>query len=317
MESSLPRAALAFRVRWRHLPSRSHFVISTSSRERTRSLSHRPQSRCTVRRRPCSRGSCYLDRDNLLRADQIRPYATASSDEQAKENLVSPDYWTNDGVIEGVWIFSRHGDRTPSRPLSPEHRRDDEAAFWMTKLPIPDSATVFEAFSKFFPVEKQKGPGLDDTFIDVSRNPFGFLTSKGLQQLSENGRRFFNRYNNHAHHFPDCEDWQSAQDFLSVWDVQVFSTNYLRTIMSAQSFLDGMFATRCYNLALLEQDRAHDPAIIKEQRIPCARTDHANTDKGPLVKIKVRDLRHDPLYVNFERWSCASTKMLAHPRFRL
>jgi hypothetical protein len=45
------------------------------------------------------------------------------------------NYMTNDGIVEGVWILSRHGDPTPSRPLSPDHRRDEEAAFWVTKLP--------------------------------------------------------------------------------------------------------------------------------------------------------------------------------------
>lgn len=222
-----------------------------------------------------------------------------------------------DGVVEGVWMFCRHGDRTPTRPLTPEHRRDEEAAFWMTKLPSPDSATVFESFSKYFPVVKLKGGGVGKnagvacpaTFIDVSRNPFGFLTSKGLQQLSNNGRLFFNRYNKNAHHLPHCKEWKSASDFLSVWDVQVYSTNYLRTIMSVQSFLDGMFGTLCYgpsvNLDPLNgvstiPDRLYDSAITKEERIPCTQPDYsaisALGDKNEhLVTIKVRALRNDPL----------------------
>ena len=209
------------------------------------------------------------------------------------------DYWTNDGVIEGVWIFSRHGDRTPTKPLMAN--RDAEAAFWMTKLPMPDSAAAFTSFSKYYPVLQENRASKpsnedSDTFVDVARNPFGFLTSRGLQQLSERGQRFFNRYNKHAHHLPDCKDWETAQDFLSVWNVDVYSTNYLRTIMSAQSFLDGMFHTQCYTPGL--EERAFDANVIKEEKIPCPSSTTTRSEtggRGPLVSVKVRDLQNDPL----------------------
>ena len=222
------------------------------------------------------------------------------------------DYWTNDGTIEGVWMFSRHGDRTPSRPLSPKHRRDEEAAFWVTKLPIPDSATLFENYSRYFPVtipwnqssltplskdlpSSNSTTVAEHTFIDVARNPFGFLTSKGVQQLASNGQRFFNRYNNHAHHLPACQQWRSPQDFLDIWNVQIYSTNYLRTIMSVQSFLDGMFGTQCYDSGS-KQDRVYDASIQKELRIPTLRSERNHkADVPPLVTIQVRDLRNDPL----------------------
>jgi Histidine phosphatase superfamily (branch 2) len=229
----------------------------------------------------------------------------------------SPDYWTNDGIIEGVWIFSRHGDRTPSRPLTPAHRRQEEAAYWMTKLPIPDSMAVFESYSKYFPVviqQPQENPEMinpagpmdnvntnQHVFIDVARNPFGFLTSKGLQQLADKGQRFFNRYNAHAHHLPQCQRWVTPQDFLMIWNVQVYSTNYLRTIMSIQSFLDGLFHTRCYYhpSEYNPPDRMYDRNIVKEERIPSLsnyiRNENDNDIREPLVTINVRDLRHDPL----------------------
>jgi len=209
-----------------------------------------------------------------------------------KNGATTPDYWTNDGVVEGVWVFSRHGDRTPSRPLCPEHRREEEAAYWMTKLPVPDSATVYERFSQYFPVETANTDSESNTFIDVARNPFGFLTSKGLLQLSENGKRFFNRYNKRGHHLPECRDWQTAHDFLSVWSVKVYSTNYLRTIMSVQSFLDGMFGTHCYEPP--NRERSFDPAITKEPRIP-SRIVERHSDQLPVLNIQVRDLRSDPL----------------------
>ena len=202
------------------------------------------------------------------------------------------DFWTNDGVVEGVWIFSRHGDRTPGRPLSPEHRRAEEAAYWMTKLPLPDTASVYERYSQHFPVELTADNGAREGFMDAARNPFGFLTNKGLLQLAENGKRFFNRYNKRAHHFPECSNWQTAHDFLSVWDMTVYSTNYLRTILSVQSFLDGFFGTRCYDPPPFE--RIYDPSIFKEAIVPERIVDR-RTDQLPTVKIHVRSVRNDPL----------------------
>ena len=200
------------------------------------------------------------------------------------------DYRRRDGVVEGVWIFSRHGDRVPGRCLSPEHRRNDEAAFWISKLPYPDSASAFETFSTRFPLEIH--PGFNQgKFIDVARNPFGFLTRKGLEQLNENGHRFFDRYNKHGHHFPDQKQWrwEVAEDFLSVWNVKVYSTNYLRTVMSVQSLLDGLLGT---NLLPPFVERPFDPQIHREDRVP----NHMwGKPTDPLVQIQVRDVSNDPL----------------------
>ncbi len=228
-----------------------------------------------------------------------------------------PDFWTNDGVIEGVWIFTRHGDRTPSRPLTPVHRRAEEAAFWMTKLPTPDSYAVFQSYSQHFPVSIQQqvtstcnegNQPQPHVFRDVALNPFGFITSKGLQQLADNGRRFYNRYNVHGHHTPQCTLFRTPKDFLTIWDVQVYSTNYLRTVMSIQSFLDGLFDTQCYDQRLtpssdgeqnIVHDRVHDPNIIKEERIPSIVTgNHDTTGSGStntFATVKVRDIHCDPL----------------------
>jgi hypothetical protein len=203
------------------------------------------------------------------------------------------DYLTNDGVVEGVWIFCRHGDRTPSRPLSPAHRRDEEGAFWMTTLPSPDSACAFEAFSKYFPLETSDNAN-KGKFIDVGRNPFGFLTQKGLEQLKENGHRFFNRYNHHGHHLPDDKMWRRGvpQDFLSCWDVTVYSTNYLRTVLSVQSFLDGLLGTDCY---LPTGTRKFDKAIFKELRVPNHAWKRPDHGEKALVKVQVRQQDKDTL----------------------
>ena len=288
--------------------------------------------RSLVRQRNCSNFST-LCWGNINRHDhytehyqrlQCRHESGISSSQKKQEPQPPPDYWTNDGIIEGVWIFTRHGDRTPSRPLTPVHRRSEEAAFWMTKLPTPDSYAVFQSYSKYFPVSIQQptvisnGTESNDRqnqphmFRDVALNPFGFITSKGLQQLADNGQRFYNRYNVHGHHNPQCELFRTPKDFLTVWDVQVYSTNYLRTVMSIQSFLDGLFHTQCYqNIHTLTsssdtdatriQDRIYDPRIIKEERIPSitAQSDYNSFD-GTLTPeafatVNVRDIHCDPL----------------------
>lgn len=103
---------------------------------------------------------------------------------------------TNGGTVEGVWIFCRHGDRAPSRPLCPAHLHDEEATFWLSRLPRPDSLEAFQAFSRRF--QPDIHPSNDGQFLDVRRAPFGFLTHTGIEQTRENGARLFKRYNRHG-----------------------------------------------------------------------------------------------------------------------
>jgi Histidine phosphatase superfamily (branch 2) len=234
------------------------------------------------------------------------------------------DYRHNDGLVEGVWIFCRHGDRTPGRALSPAHRRSQEGAFWVrtlkrhtvylsfiflfthvpyalfsfssktSKLPFPDSTAAYEAYCRYFPPEIFPGTN-QGRFLDTPRNPFGFLTQKGLGQLKESGHRFFNRYNHHGFHRPDgASNWQwgKAEDFLSVWNVKAYSTNYLRTILSAQSFLDGVLGTHCF---IPTAERIFDPDVCEELRLPDHEWKRGDYGDHELVKIHVRELSRDPL----------------------
>ena len=102
-------------------------------------------------------------------------------------------FLTNGGTVEGVWIFCRHGDRAPSRPLCPAHLQDEEAEFWVSRLPHPDSLEAFQAFSRHF--QPDVHPSNDGQFLDVRRAPFGWLTHTGIEQTRENGARLFKRYN--------------------------------------------------------------------------------------------------------------------------
>jgi hypothetical protein len=230
-----------------------------------------------------------LGRRNVPRSLGFLPSRRMSSAYGYRET----DFLRSGGVVEGVWIFTRHGDRVPSRSLSPAHRRQEEASFWMSTLPCRDSAAAFENFSRRYPLSTHADFN-QGKFIDVARNPFGFLTQRGLEQLNGKGHEFFDRYNKCGHHFPDQKEWRwgVAEDFLSVWDVKVFSTNYLRTVLSVQSFLDGLLGT---NLLLPSGKRCVDPKIHRELRVPNHSWRRPDDGTQPLVHVQVRDVSKDPL----------------------
>ena len=211
----------------------------------------------------------------LCRRGQLRKLSTDS------------DYSTNGGIVEGVWTFARHGDRTPSRSLCAPQWSDVEAAFWRSKLPTPDPVAALKALSEHFPPDIH--PSNDGQFIDVTRRPYGFLTRLGMEQLHTNGRRFFIRYDRHGHHCRTSSGIK-ADAFLHSWDVQAFSTNYLRTVLSAQCFLDGLLGTGVFTL----DESEHIYLVDDESRLV---PDHATTldAEGGTVNIRVRDKLSDNL----------------------
>lgn len=241
--------------------------------------------------------------------------AFADDDGTSSSNDVKDDVGiqTNDGIIEGVWVFVRHGDRAPSRPLSPNHKIAAEADFWRSKLPRPDSLAAFQGFSQHFPPCIHPGTN-DGEFLDVRRAPFGFLTHTGVKQTNELGARLFRRYTNHGfvqnHNIDDIASPQ-AENFLKTWDVKVYSTNYLRTVMSAQSLMDGLLGTNCYDMLQerlrrnREIDSLHEDYFLGEFRIPnhssvaSPRHDNVDDNNGPpneaLVKVQVRGPKSDTL----------------------
>ncbi len=73
-------------------------------------------------------------------------------------------------------------------------------------------------------------------YLDVGRNPFGYLTYRGMDQMRDVGQKFRRRYER----FGFKIDNGQQHSFLDHWDVKAYSTNYLRTVMSVQCFLDGL-----------------------------------------------------------------------------
>ena len=214
----------------------------------------------------------------------------------SKCSPLSNDVLTNEGKVLGVWIFFRHGDRAPARPLSAPHRLYEESLFWQERLPQPNLKAVFREYSKFFPPDIHPSNN-NGEFLDVRRYPFGFLTQRGLQQTRENGARLFNRYDRHGHHLPEIEHYACSKDFLDVWDLKVFSTNYLRTVSSVQSFLDGLLGTKVYSslrtLSLASADESSE--LFEDSGIPQHSDEPCPQDSKALLRVQVRGRDDDTL----------------------
>lgn len=162
-----------------------------------------------------------------------------------REKSTANDISTNGGKIEGVWLFMRHGDRTPGRSLCAPQFEEQEKAYWRTKLPTPDPVASFYKFSELYPPDIHPSNGGE--FVDVSRVPFGFLTTLGVQQQQTNGKRLHARYDHYGHHCEPTDRERRGNDFLNSWHITAYSTNYFRTILSVQGMLDGLLGTDCYD----------------------------------------------------------------------
>lgn len=112
-----------------------------------------------------------------------KPSITTTSTITNNHNLHS--YALNGGVVEGVWVFHRHGDRTPSRSLLPDDQKGEEIDFWKTKLPKEE---YIKFLNERFPVDRHASVG--EEYLDVARFPYGFLTEVGTKQMLKVGQRF-------------------------------------------------------------------------------------------------------------------------------
>ncbi len=137
--------------------------------------------------------------------------------------------------LEAVFVFHRHGDRTPGRSLVTEDLGEDESNFWKTKIP---PALCYDILCQRFPAIHQSNSDSNsymnyESFSESSggNRSYGFLTWKGMHQMYHNGVSIANKYT------PTSSNVISFRDH---WDVKAVSTNYLRTVMSCQAFLDGL-----------------------------------------------------------------------------
>mmetsp|Transcript_18978 Transcript_18978/g.39702 ORF Transcript_18978/g.39702 Transcript_18978/m.39702 type:complete len:674 (+) Transcript_18978:418-2439(+) len=226
----------------------------------------------TTRRSPLLRSPPHA---SLQLQQQHRHFSRSNFKFKATTITTIPSkYLTNGGTIEGVWIFHRHGDRAPNRFLGSDSYLERESDHWSSRIPSRegggagpylkdsflrgsgsgvDDTTAYKALSYFFPpsIHPSQNNGM---FLDVDREPFGFLTWRGMDQMRGVGKRMRKRYerfgyriaNNYRDGDSNDASMTTKEDcyfFLDHWDVKAYSTNYLRTVMSVQCFLDGLIST--------------------------------------------------------------------------
>ena len=283
----------------RSVSNSKRFNFHCSSKRRRRTMISRRQSMNYERLFP-------MERIQNLKRNRPRKYSA---------NRILHDYSTNEGKVVGVWIFIRHGDRAPARPLSAPHRVKEESLFWLDRLPTPDLKTVFREYSRFFPPDIHPSNN-NGHFLDVRRFPFGFLTQRGLQQTRENGARLFNRYDRHGLHLPEMEHYDCSKDFLDVWDVKVFSTNYLRTVLSVQSFLDGLLGTRIFASI---RDNSATTKLETGVEIPHHGDVPDLVDGKALLHVQVRGRDDDTLNAfdrDPDKMTALVSDVMSHPEFQ-
>lgn len=245
----------------------------------------------------CSRhNKChlFLRRVAVLRRVKRAKFSSCSS------STDDEDFLRNEGLVEGVWVFCRHGDRTPCRSLCAPHMVAKETAFWASKLPYPDAVTAFKALSETFRPDIHPSNN-EGKFFDVERRPYGFLTEHGMDQMRTNGRRFHTRYVHHGYHSQKENIAVSSDDngFMQSWDVRSYSTNYLRTVLSVQCFLDGLLGTNSYDPEVYRRyaiSSQEDPEeSLDHQMVGRWGTNSMSPRKEPKVVVQVRERAKDTL----------------------
>lgn len=192
-------------------------------------------------------------------------------------------------TVEAVFVFHRHGDRTPGKSLLADEVGDDESKFWKTKIP---SAFCYDVLCERFPAVRQNQDSKDNNHriqyesfretLDGNRS-YGFLTWKGLHQMYHNGLSMAWKYS------PAGGDSVSFGDF---WDIKAMSTNYLRTVMSCQAFLDGLLTENNHPTGNDIPRNYHYPTHYELIPLEDYRTNHTCDDK---LEILVRDKQSETL----------------------
>jgi hypothetical protein len=95
-----------------------------------------------------------------------------------------------------------------------------------------------------------------------------------MEQMRTNGRRFHNRYEQYGFRLDDIATSDDDNGFMQSWDVRAYSTNYLRTVLSVQCFLDGLLGTNAYDPSKAKRQvssmKEHEESIIDHTVVPTA-----------------------------------------------
>ena len=77
--------------------------------------------------------------------------------------------------IVGVWVFHRHGDRTPIRSLVDNDILESDTCFWKSR--IPPGHSYYNALSQTFPIDVHRGKiGRNDFELKANKEPYVSLS---------------------------------------------------------------------------------------------------------------------------------------------
>lgn len=180
-------------------------------------------------------------------------------------------------IVEGVFLFHRHGDRTPGKSLVADNYTDEESSFWKTRIP-PTDQSYYEMLSQRFPA-KLHPDNNSGQFKDASggNESYGFLTWKGMHQMYHTGNAMSGRYGP-----------KGGERFQDYWNITAFSTNYLRTVKSCQTFLDGLLSSSSSSSITVDYEQpTHYENVDPENYLKYCDT--------PGIEITVRDIKNETL----------------------
>ncbi|KAE8910368.1 hypothetical protein PF002_g1967 [Phytophthora fragariae] len=128
--------------------------------------------------------------------------------------------------LRQLQVLHRHGDRTPMKNIfrGSVNARSEEKEVQLWGRQLPTAAQLDKLRSKF---SVHLGGDAQKSF---QQRPFGYLTTKGIEQMTKRGDRLRGF----------CQQEELRLDEVTPEQVQIFSNSYTRTQLSVQALLDGM-----------------------------------------------------------------------------
>lgn len=136
--------------------------------------------------------------------------------------------------LRHVLLFHRHGDRTPvvTQIGSKVHMTEEEKDFWRSRVATSAQLEKLNRIAKVVGEDESEPPYIRP--VDSEDWPSGVLTQKGVQGMTDKGRKLRQRYALFV------DSW--LEDDAKVGEqVYVLSSSVPRCIISVQCLLHGMF----------------------------------------------------------------------------
>ena len=198
-----------------------------------------------------------------------------------------------------VQIAHRHGDRTPITPL-----KDEE--YWATTLVPQDLLDKISSNTNVLTT------GKDNNHVAGGRGAFGKLTQLGLFQLVDLGTKLreelvspHDQHHDDPNAYVDVVDEEGQHTYkyyrypwhpqrpLHPSNIKIMSTNFPRTIQSAQGLLVGLFPDGT-DATIIDIDARHTDSLIPDpqpRRSPEQERLEAHLAAQPHLKQKEEEMR--------------------------